>query len=157
MKGPSVTVSLPPAARTRAPCELGSSPPVSSSTPALVISSACLPMAAMSLASGGAPVSKLPLALTIIMYLIVVVPFLVDMFDRLLQRVVGRGWRISTMTATFFRPKLWVAAFLSPFLDDPPCCCGGSSSSMPGSFATCANDAASRLNSARNCRLVLAM
>ena len=57
VNGPSVTVSLPFATRTRAPFELGSRPPVCNTTPALIIFSVYWAIAVMSFGSGGAPAS----------------------------------------------------------------------------------------------------
>src|SRR5207249_1044708 len=53
VNGPSVTVSLPPARRTRALAELGASPPVSTTEPSRIESSTSLAMASSS-AWGGA-------------------------------------------------------------------------------------------------------
>src|SRR4051794_18999885 len=72
VKGPSVTVTLPPADLMRKPFELGSRPPVASTTPAFVISSIIWPILAMRPGLGGMPASEFLSALTIIMNRIVI-------------------------------------------------------------------------------------
>src|SRR5262249_5327413 len=58
MNGPSVTLTFPPSTRTRFPFELGCSPSVASSTPALVISSMNVPIFSISSLVGGVPASE---------------------------------------------------------------------------------------------------
>ncbi len=62
--GPSITVRVWPANRTRLPFELGCSPSAASSTPAFTSSSLNLPMTASSCALGITPASESLLALT---------------------------------------------------------------------------------------------
>src|SRR6185295_9433024 len=53
MNGPSVTVSFPPASRTRAPAALWSNPPISTIVPFLKASSPSFPIASISAWGGG--------------------------------------------------------------------------------------------------------
>src|SRR5215469_14043109 len=55
INGPSVTLSLSPERRTRAPSALGRQPSVARSQPAFIPSSTSLPMAAISSWVGGVP------------------------------------------------------------------------------------------------------
>src|SRR5262249_27691107 len=57
LNGPSITVSFPRPTRTRAPRELGSRPPMSTSVLDRIASSVSLPMAAISSGGGGWPAS----------------------------------------------------------------------------------------------------
>src|SRR6202140_3380941 len=77
VKGPSVTLGLPPAKVTRAPIEGGWRPSSASSTPAFCRASLYLIMAATALASGMAPgwAFSYPLGIISIMNRIAVVSF----------------------------------------------------------------------------------
>src|ERR1700692_3156962 len=85
-KGPSVTVSLPPVSRSRAPAALGMRPPVSTNTPALVASSPSLSIASIS-AFGGGPSGEFSVVLTMFMNRIVLVSY---WFTSLSERVADR-------------------------------------------------------------------
>src|SRR5215831_19767250 len=74
VKGPSITVNLPSARRTRFPLALGCSPSVESITPALVISSTNAPMRSISCRFGGVPASELASALSMPSIFMVVSP-----------------------------------------------------------------------------------
>src|ERR1700739_1025917 len=78
MKGPSVTLGLPPANETRAPMEGGCSPSSPSSTPAFCSSWLYFIMAATAFASGIVPgwAFSYPLGIISIMNRIVIAPFL---------------------------------------------------------------------------------
>src|ERR1017187_7905759 len=103
VKGPSMTLRLPPENLMRAPLELGWSPAPSTRTPAFTSSSLYLPIAEISSSLGITPASESLLAFTIIMN------FIVNFSSR--QYVEG-GLVKSTVSESFpetlvLTPALW--------------------------------------------------
>src|SRR5215469_17274324 len=107
VKGPSITLTLPPESRTRAPCAVGPSPPPPIMVPAFVASLASASMASINSLGGGPCFSA---CLTNIMYRIFPLLFY-EVVSRNLEQFVCSGLylhverrnRKSTSETVFFR------------------------------------------------------
>src|SRR5215472_3932837 len=116
VKGPSITLTLPPESRTRAPCAVGPSPPPPIIVPAFVASLASASMASINSFGGGPCFSA---CLTNIMYRI---------FPLLFYEVVSRALEQSVCSGLYLyverrngnrQAKMFFSRVVKPFLCQP--------------------------------------
>src|SRR5215470_8422760 len=123
LKGPSITVALPPfESLTRAPLEVGCRPVRSSNTPALAISSMYFPISAISSSLGRTPASESLLPLTIIMNRILVSPSGFDFGTRpepVRTHKAELYYYVELRTGSSTSEKIYRAGFVPPHFSHP--------------------------------------